>query len=343
MSEELHKAPLNGDDKLVTLANLAKYNHMVCEKLGLGQDNLGYAAPNGNADNVKEALDELYGKVDAISGGSATNTLATISIESGTAKPSLEMRLTDKIDETELNNSAIATKEYVDAKADGVDVEYSFSGETVEFNGGENNIYSLEIQLAKKVGKDGSPTRADTITLTFDASDFVKDGILDKVELLEKAEDLPEGNTYSGDYPALRFTFVTGIDSGKTDIIVSVKSLVDVYTPGNGLTTTEGNDHQFEVKAGSYISVNEDGVGVDTSQLEGYSAVAGEETNNKIATKKYVDDNKISVEDGANIMTDAASQKSGNGIYVTVSGNTFTVGAVVATDTEIEGIFGTHA
>ena len=55
--------------------------------------------------------------------------------------------------------------------------------------------------------------------------------------------------------------FVWLLSNGTTvDNYVDATTLVDVYTAGNGLQTTSGNEHQFEVKASNGIEVSSAGV-----------------------------------------------------------------------------------
>lgn len=188
--------------------------------------------------------------------------------------------------------TAIATKEYVDEKAEKEATTYSF-GSDVKFakstkeRAGAND-YDVTIKLNKKVGNE-AVVEADNVVVTLDTTDFIKDGILDNVVLAEKAEDIPSDIEYSGEYPALVFTFVTGIDAEKKPIVVPVKKLVDVYTAGDGLQKNASDDHKFEVKAkeGGYISVTADGVDVASSMIK-----LGEETgaDAKLATVGYVDE-----------------------------------------------------
>lgn len=426
-----------GTEKLLTLANLAKYNHKVCEMLGLEQDNFGYAYDGYSFTKVNGALDTLFEKVDSITGGTATvksgdNTLATIGIVSGTAKPSIELALTNNLDgtdETLLTNTAIATKEYVDAKAAAEATVYSFGDDATFSKVAGEEKYKVTVPLMKKVG-NGAETQADTIDLTFDSSEFVKDSFLQDAKMgegddanyliltMKLAEADAEGNT-TKDIKVNLAQFITAYNGGKgidiTDYKISVDVAADGYlgftadTDAGKLTILDSKLAKGTTKDGAaatnlatqgyvddateektvtveatYVSefgtegsidVKQNGVSVGTFTvaLPALSAVSGESDSQNVqvelvegtisvttnetggtgdyaelkalAQQGYVDEKiaSISVVDGANIVTDATDQQSANGIYVTVTGNTFTVGAVVATDTEIEGIFGTHA
>ena len=80
----------------------------------------------------------------------------------------------------------------------------------------------------KLIGKSG------TVIATIAATDFIKDGMLENVELKVASTGAPiEGHT-SGTF--LVFTFNT--DAGSKVINLDVTSLIDVYTAGNGISVT---------------------------------------------------------------------------------------------------------
>lgn len=82
--------------------------------------------------------------------------------------------------------------------------------------------YDTEGKKIQLIGKDGT-----TVVSEIDASAFIKDGMLDTVELVENPEGQEEG-TY------LKLTWNT--DSGKADpMYVNLTDLIDVYTNGTGL------------------------------------------------------------------------------------------------------------
>ena len=97
-------------------------------------------------------------------------------------------------------------------------------------------------------GKDSS------VISEVDCSGFIKDGILDSVQLFETAE-----SGVSTEVPYLRFTFNSA--AGKDPIRISVKSLVDIYR-GDGTTidsSATSNGTVFKVKPnvfGSYSDVS---------------------------------------------------------------------------------------
>lgn len=76
----------------------------------------------------------------------------------------------------------------------------------------------------KLIGKEG------TVIKTIPATDFIKDGMLKNVELVQLTGANPSGLT-DGTY--LYFTFNT--DGGSKEIYVNVTSLIDIYTGTNGV------------------------------------------------------------------------------------------------------------
>ena len=80
----------------------------------------------------------------------------------------------------------------------------------------------------KLIGKGG------TEIATIAATDFIKDGMLQNVELKTASSDQPVGDAQSGTF--LVFTFNT--DAGDKVINLDVTSLIDVYTAGNGISVT---------------------------------------------------------------------------------------------------------
>lgn len=91
--------------------------------------------------------------------------------------------------------------------------------------------YDSNTKQIQLIGKDGN-----TVVSYISANAFVKDGMLDTVELVEN----PKGQT-AGTY--LKLTWNT--DSGKTDpMYVNLTDLIDVYSNGEGLKLT---GHEFSI------------------------------------------------------------------------------------------------
>lgn len=85
------------------------------------------------------------------------------------------------------------------------------------------------------------------LLFTIDATDFIRDGMLDSV-------------TYDKDNATLQFVFNT--DAGKEQIDVNISTLIDIYTGGDGITI-ENNVvaiHLDEENESAYLTVSEKGL-----------------------------------------------------------------------------------
>lgn len=101
--------------------------------------------------------------------------------------------------------------------------------------------------------------KGESVIATIPAKDFIKDGMLEEVELSVLSEG-PETNPQGlADGTYLHFTFNT--DGGSKEIYVNVTSLIDVYTAGNGL---ELSGKTFSVKrdasSESFLTVGANGI-----------------------------------------------------------------------------------
>ena len=107
----------------------------------------------------------------------------------------------------------------------------------------------------KLIGREG------TEIATIAATDFIKDGMLENVELKAASVEEPVGEETSGTF--LVFTFNT--DAGKEVINLNVTSLIDVYTAGNGINIA-GKEVSIKRDASSEAFLN---VGADGLKLSG--------------------------------------------------------------------------
>ena len=136
---------------------------------------------------------------------------------------------------------------------------------------GEKPVY--EIRLTGKGGE---------VISTIDAKSFVKDGMLDSVELVVNPADQAAG-TY------LVFTWNT--EAGLSEpMYVPVTDLIDVYTQGDGITI-EDKVIKAKVKSGdAYLEVTTDGIaskGIDTAITTAKNAVIGTEADAETAVTVY--------------------------------------------------------
>lgn len=193
---------------------------------------------------------------------------------------------------------------------------------------GETPVY--EIRLTGKGGE---------VISTIDAKSFVKDGMLNTVELVSNPADQPAG-TY------LVFTWNT--EAGVSEpMFVPVTDLIDVYTAGDGISI-DNKVIKAQVKSGdSYIEVTTEGIaskGIDNAILVAKNAVVGAETDTETAVtvygaKKYAA-NLVSAHESA--MTTALSNKTDKDAFDTfVSETNETLSGIKVTDvdvTEVSGI-----
>ena len=132
----------------------------------------------------------------------------------------------------------------------------------------EEGASVYEIQL---VGKE------NTVVGRIDAKDFVKDGMLNNVELKKNPENKPEG-TY--------LVFTWNNENGTTEpMYVPVTDLIDVYEKGNGLAL-DGKKFSINLKAGEeFLEVTEAGLatkGIATAITTAKNEVVGNaETDTK--------------------------------------------------------------
>ena len=136
---------------------------------------------------------------------------------------------------------------------------------------GEKPVYEIRL-----TGKDGE------VISTIDAKSFVKDGMLDSVELVANPADQAAG-TY------LVFTWNT--EAGLSEpMYVPVTDLIDVYTQGDGITI-EDKVIKAKVKSGdAYLEVTTDGIaskGIDTAITTAKNAVIGTEADAETAVTVY--------------------------------------------------------
>lgn len=99
------------------------------------------------------------------------------------------------------------------------------------------NLTWSNVDGLKLIGKGGAEIAS------IPAADFIKDAVLENVELKEATAEDPVDTATTGTF--LIFTFNT--DAGSKVINLDVTSLIDVYTGGNGITVT-----------GKQIAINRD-------------------------------------------------------------------------------------
>ena len=157
---------------------------------------------------------------------------------------------------------------------------------------------TYEIQL---VGKDKE------VIGRINAKDFVKDGMLNNVELKKN----PEGQT-DGTY----LIFTWNNEAGVTEpMYVPVTDLIDVYNAGNGLDL-DGKTFSISLKSNEkYLEVTENGLatkGIDDAITTAKNAILGADGDAASAgtiygAKKYADEKSATAEQNAKDYTDGAA------------------------------------
>lgn len=180
----------------------------------------------------------------------------------------------------------------------------------------------------KLIGKDS------TAIATIPATDFIKDGMLENVELVELTggtEANPSGLT-DGTY--LKFTFNT--DGGSKVLYVNVTSLIDVYAAGNGLSLA-GKTFSIKLDPASesgYLSVGSDGLKLSGVNQAISDAITSAVTGDSGTIKTEL--NKLQAELDA---TQVGAGLSANGSYSATIGTTYISGAtsLVDADNKLDG------
>ena len=181
-----------------------------------------------------------------------------------------------------------------------------------------NGLLSSTLKLkydsvAKKINLYGKAEDETNLISSIDATDFIKDGMLEKAELKVFETEI------DATHPAGTYIVLTwNTDGPKTPMYINVTSLIDVYTAGNGLSL---NDHEFSVNfdvAATKASV--DAVAGKVSTLEGKvatiegdgegsikKAVADEASRAQAAEKKNAD--AIAILNGIDTVPGSVDQK----------------------------------
>lgn len=123
----------------------------------------------------------------------------------------------------------------------------------------------------KLIGKDSG------VIATIPAADFVKDGMLENVELKVATVEAPIEEKTSGTFLVFKFN----TDAGSKVINLDVTSLIDVYTAGNGISVTgKVIAAKLDASTEAFLTVGADGIklsgvqaAVDAAKQEVQAAV----------------------------------------------------------------------
>ena len=203
----------------------------------------GAAAVAGSVDNkIEAAKTELTGKINDVKVTAGDNSV-TIGANGRTVSVKVKADADNalKLDaEGGLYVTAPKTKEIKGETGNAVTVVTGADETTVIKLGiaeGEKVLTQTAAGLKSSLKIDYSNQTVrllgagDTVISSFDASAFVKDGMLSDAELVTATESSPVNGNTSGTF--VKFTF--NADGGNKVIYLDVTSLIDVYTAGNGV------------------------------------------------------------------------------------------------------------
>lgn len=189
---------------------------------------------NGLTDNSKELLRKGEAVESVTSGGNA------IEIGGTATKPTVELKI---------NNvgavSLIETSEGLQAafNTGQTDKVVSPDAKVIGLNPSGQLYDDIGLTYDSNTKKIALTGKNDAAVAEIDATDFIKDGMVDSVEL--------EGNN-------LVFTFNT--DSGKEEVSVDLSKFIDVYSQGNGITISgkaiSVNPGNGLVASGRQVAIN---------------------------------------------------------------------------------------
>lgn len=177
--------------------------------------------------------------------------------------------------------------------------------------------YDDDSKLIKLIGKDSADLGS------IDATNFIKDGMLQNVELVVLSEG-PETNPDGlADGTYLKFTFNVDVEEGTKVIYVNVTSLIDIYQAGDGLSLS-GKTFAIKIASDSqkkYLSVSAEGL-----KISGIDEAIAVETDRAKAAEDKIEASVGLNEDG--------SHQTPTGNYT--SGATTIVGEISALDTQVK-------
>lgn len=246
---------------------------------------------NGKGLSSNDYTDAEKSKLEGIAEGAQVNVIETVKVN-GTA-----LTLTDKAVDIDVPAATVT----------GVQPDDKFLTLTDKLLSVTASLkYDTKAKRIQLIGKDG------TAVSEIDAAAFIKDGMLDKAELVTD----PAGQT-AGTY----FKLTWNTDAGKEVMYVNVTSLIDVYTAKeNGGLLLDG--HAFSVdttKIATVGSVNAVSTKVDGLKINGKSV-----TESTVLTGVDI---KVDETENAQTIKAAIASAAGSGVQ-SIGGKTGTIGLV---------------
>lgn len=218
-------------------------------------------------DKIQAELDKTQGSIGLQEDGSYSATTSANYISGATSLVDADNKLDAAIKAVADNATKVAAGNGIDVqtsdhtatvavKIDGSDKVLSVSGSGLTAN--INLTWSTSDGL-KLIGKEG------TEIATIPATDFIKDGMLENVELVELSGGTRANPSGLTDGTYIKFTFNT--DGGSKVLYLNVTKLIDIYTAGNGISIS-GKVISAQVKSSDKIlKVDSDGLYVDVEAL----------------------------------------------------------------------------
>ena len=279
---------------------------------------------------LTKGLDDIRSDVESTISSVSEDDGVKVSLGGTSLKPTITVTTTTLDTDTAITSTAggVVSGKGVRAVINALDVaDSAVTGELVSSVSEENGKISVirkaladtDIKIVKistpstgyasqykLVSKDGSTALGETINIP-------KDQFLKTVNFYQKSADVP---TDQIDYPAnfvfpgIRFEWETKTDETATTW-VSVKDLVDIYTAGNGISV-DNNVISAKIQANSKLSVNGDGLTVDTAawNVTGVDTTASHGVNLSLTSTKV----GITVADGS-ITTGNTNLVTGGQVY----------------------------
>lgn len=223
-------------------------------------------ADNAAAEAAKHSSVSGEGYVTVTTGTNAKNGV-NYAIDIPAAK------LATSTTSSDADATLISTKGYVDTKMSAAEKTYSFGTDASFAKEEDSEVYKVTVDLYEQVG-EADATKADSIVLSLNASEFVKDSFL-------QAATMGSGDKASTLILTMKLT-----DGTTKDIEVDLAQFIDTYTQGNGITIS---DHAISINTvtNGYLTASADGVDIDSEKV-----AKGSETgaSTKLATQGYIDE-----------------------------------------------------